>query len=154
MYAQRRLKSVCASTHSDQSLPCPHEENLHNALSEDSDQTARMRRLIWIFAGSQIWRCFLTYGSLYDGGCHFLGNYPLVNINFTAWFYCFISALSIEKRPYVIHKQGLPRKVSISVQLGHDIRCLFTPEEHVDETRRLWVDSHWRATAHFGVDLG
>ena len=53
--AQRRLKSACASAHSDQSLRCPHKETLHpwlfNAPSEDSDQTARMRRLIWIFAG-------------------------------------------------------------------------------------------------------
>ena len=50
MYAQRRLKSACASAQSDQSLRCPHEETLNSWLSkkgpsEDSDQTARMRRL-------------------------------------------------------------------------------------------------------------
>ena len=33
---------------------------IHNASSEDSDQTARMRRLIWIFAGAHTWRYFYT----------------------------------------------------------------------------------------------
>ena len=56
MCAQRGLKTACASAQSDQSLRCEHEEILHpwlskNAPNEDSDQTARMRRLIWIFAG-------------------------------------------------------------------------------------------------------
>ena len=32
--AQRRLKSACASTQSDQSLRRPHEETLHPPLSE------------------------------------------------------------------------------------------------------------------------
>ena len=46
-YAQRRFKSTCASVKSDQSLPCPQEEILtslaiQNALSDESDQTARM----------------------------------------------------------------------------------------------------------------
>ena len=43
MCAQRRLRSAWASTQSDQSLRCPHEETLslatHWAHSEDSDQT-------------------------------------------------------------------------------------------------------------------
>ena len=46
---QRRLTSACASAQSDQSIRCPHEETLQP--SADSDQTARMCRLIWIFAG-------------------------------------------------------------------------------------------------------
>ena len=55
MCAQRRLRSTCASAQSDPSLRCLQEETLRhllskNALSEDSDQSARMRRLIRIFA--------------------------------------------------------------------------------------------------------
>ena len=46
MCAQRRLRSAQASTQSDQSLRCPHEESLgslttNRAHSEDSDQTGR-----------------------------------------------------------------------------------------------------------------
>ena len=56
MCAQLKLKSACASAQSDQSLCCPHEKKIasstiQNAPSDDSDQTARMRRLIWIFTG-------------------------------------------------------------------------------------------------------
>ena len=52
----RRLKAACASAQSDQSLRCQHDETMHTWLSktapsENSDQTARMRRLIWIFTG-------------------------------------------------------------------------------------------------------
>ena len=53
--AQRRLRSAWASAQSDQSLLCLHEESLgpytHWAHSKDSDQTGRMPRLIWVFAG-------------------------------------------------------------------------------------------------------
>ena len=71
--AQQRLSSAWASTQSHQSLRCPHEEILGPQLpiectaktlirlqmknywvnwahSEDSDQTGRMPRLIWVFA--------------------------------------------------------------------------------------------------------
>ena len=56
MRAQRILKSSCASAKFNYSLQCPYEEILYslanqNVPKEDSDQTARMRRLIWIFAG-------------------------------------------------------------------------------------------------------
>ena len=52
---QWRLRSAWASAQSDQSLRCPHEKKLgslatHWAYSEDSDQTGRMPRLIWVFA--------------------------------------------------------------------------------------------------------
>ena len=55
MCAQRKLKSAYVSLQSDQSRRCPHEDifasnAIRNARSEDSDQTARMRRLIWIFS--------------------------------------------------------------------------------------------------------
>ena len=59
--AQWRLRSAWASAQSDQSLRCPHEETLgyyissHWAHSEDSVQTGRMSRLIWVFApGAQV----------------------------------------------------------------------------------------------------
>ena len=55
MCAQRALKPACASMQSDQSLHCPLDKTasltIQNTSSKDSDQTARMRRLIWIFAG-------------------------------------------------------------------------------------------------------
>ena len=55
MCAQRRLRSAWASTQSDQSSLCAQwvtkgPKFLH-ADSEDSDQTRRMPRLIWVFAG-------------------------------------------------------------------------------------------------------
>ena len=53
---QRTIKSPCPPARSDQSHLCPHEGTWHSYLSknvpsEDSDQTARMRSLIWVFAG-------------------------------------------------------------------------------------------------------
>ena len=48
---QRRLRSAWASAQSDQSIRCPHEEAFFSYHSEDSDQTGRMPRLIWVFAG-------------------------------------------------------------------------------------------------------
>ena len=62
MCAQRRRRSAWASTQSDQSLPCPHEESLGPQLpikrTAKTDQTGRMPRLIRVFA----WRT-----------CHFVG---------------------------------------------------------------------------------
>ena len=53
--AQRRLRSDCAYAQSDQSLRrtlcVATDPKCHSAESEDSDQTAWMRRLIWVFAG-------------------------------------------------------------------------------------------------------
>ena len=56
--AQNTEKKTCDMStevrrgESDQSLRCPHEESLGPwAHSEDSDQTGRMPRLIWVFAG-------------------------------------------------------------------------------------------------------
>ena len=51
--AQRRLRSAWASAQSDQSLRCTLNGQLSflHADSEDSDQTGRMARLIWVFAG-------------------------------------------------------------------------------------------------------
>ena len=61
--AANRLKSACASAQSDLSLHSRHKETLHprqNVHSEDSDQTARMCRLIWVFTGRTSEVCFLT----------------------------------------------------------------------------------------------
>ena len=62
MHAQRRLRSAWASTQSDQSSLSAHwvakDPNFLHADSEDSDQTGRMPRLIWVFAGRK---------------CHFVG---------------------------------------------------------------------------------
>ena len=53
--AQRRHRSACASAQSDQSLRCPHEQTLGPQLpierTTKTDQTGRMPRLIWVFAG-------------------------------------------------------------------------------------------------------
>ena len=49
--AQRRLRSAWESAQSDQSLRCPHKESLGPELHIESDQTGRMPRLIWVFAG-------------------------------------------------------------------------------------------------------
>ena len=54
MCAQRKLIWAWASAQSDQSLRCPHEERLgptHWAHYKASDQTGRMPRMIWVFAG-------------------------------------------------------------------------------------------------------
>ena len=59
MCAQRRLRSARASAKSVQTLCCPHEESLgptHWAHSEVSDQTGRLSRLIWVFAGPVIYK--------------------------------------------------------------------------------------------------
>ena len=53
--AQRRLRSAWAFAQSDQSLRCAHwvakDPSFLHADSEDSDQTGRMPRLIWVSAG-------------------------------------------------------------------------------------------------------
>ena len=55
---QNQLRSAWASAQSDQSLLCTQwvakDPSFLHADSEDSDQTERMPRLIWIFAG---WLC-------------------------------------------------------------------------------------------------
>ena len=61
--AQRRLRSAWASTQSDQSLHCPLGSLApHWAHSEDSDQTGRMPRLIWVFAGRTVILLVLSWG--------------------------------------------------------------------------------------------
>ena len=55
MGAQRRLRSAWACAQSDQSLRCcvqwvAKDPRFLHAISEDSDQTGRMPRLIWVFA--------------------------------------------------------------------------------------------------------
>ena len=62
--AQWRLRSAWASTQSDQSLRRQHGESLgpdsyHWAQSKDSDQTGRMPKLIWVFAGRTFCHAFV-----------------------------------------------------------------------------------------------
>ena len=60
--SKRRLRSTWASAQSDQSIHCTQwvakDPRFLHADSEDSDQTGRMPRLIWVFAGHT---------------CHFVG---------------------------------------------------------------------------------
>ena len=55
MCAQWRPRSASASAQSDQSLPCAHEGTFGPQLAIErtakTDQTGRMPRLIWVFAG-------------------------------------------------------------------------------------------------------
>ena len=51
-------RSAWASAQSDQSLRCPHEKNIEPLTTFKTDQTERMPRLIWVFAGRT---------------CHFVG---------------------------------------------------------------------------------
>ena len=56
MCAQRRFRSACAFAQSDQNLHCAHfwlakTEKILHADNKDSNQTARTRRLIWVFVG-------------------------------------------------------------------------------------------------------
>ena len=62
--AQRRLRSAWTSAQSDQSLLCVQcvakDPRFLRADSEDSDQTGRMPRLIWVFAGRTLILLFLS----------------------------------------------------------------------------------------------
>ena len=63
--AQRRLRSASASNQSDQSLMCAQwvakDPRFLHSDSEDSDQTGRMPRLIWVFAGCTLTLLVLSY---------------------------------------------------------------------------------------------
>ena len=68
--AQRRLRSALASTQSDQSSPSVWRKlgflPTHWAHSKDSDQTGRMPRLIWVFAGRKAILLVLSWGGSYS----------------------------------------------------------------------------------------
>ena len=82
--AQQRLRSAWASAQSDQSL-----QN-SQAHSEDSDQTGRMPRLIWVFAGHTIILLVLScHGSFW-----YLKRFPA----FADFLLCFWSWLMIIMR--------------------------------------------------------
>ena len=69
--AQRRLRSAWAAWRKLGSLAT------HGAHSEDSDQTVRMPRLIWVFAG-----CIVTLLVLLRGGTYvFMENYRKLSFN-------------------------------------------------------------------------
>ena len=64
--AHRRLRSDWASTQSDQSSLCAQlvaeDPVFLHANSEDSDQTGRMPRLTWVFAGRTVILLVLSWG--------------------------------------------------------------------------------------------
>ena len=66
MCAQRRLSLAWASTYSNQNLRCVLSGYLSTQAffmrSEDSDQTGRIPRLIWVFAGRTVILFVLTWG--------------------------------------------------------------------------------------------
>ena len=63
--AQWRLGSAWSSVQSDRSLHCAKDPSFLHANSEDSDQTGRMPRLIWVFAGCTLILLVLScHGSL------------------------------------------------------------------------------------------
>ena len=67
--AQRRLRSAWASVQSDQSSLSAWRKlgslATHWAHSEDSDQTGRMPRLIWVFTGRTVILLVLSWGGSY-----------------------------------------------------------------------------------------
>ena len=67
--AQRRLRSAWASAQSDQSSLCAQwvakDPSFLHTDSEDSDQTGRMTRLIWVFAGRTLTLLVLSRGGSY-----------------------------------------------------------------------------------------
>ena len=72
MCAQWRFRSALASAQSDQSLRCAlsgqwvaKDPSCLYTGSEDSDQTGRMPRLIWLFAGRTVILLVLSRGSLF-----------------------------------------------------------------------------------------
>ena len=65
--AQRKLRSAWASTQSDQSLRYPHEKKLGSLATHwaqaKTDQTGRMPRLTWVFAGRKVILLVLSWGA-------------------------------------------------------------------------------------------
>ena len=91
MCAQRRLRSAWASVQSDQSLPSAWRKLMalatHWARSEDSDQTKRMSRLIWVFEGRTITKtCLYNFDPLKP---HFY----IVKLGFTGVYIIFLILL-------------------------------------------------------------
>ena len=106
MCAQRRLKSACAFAQSDQSSLSAWRNfaslAIQNASSEDSDQTARMRRLIWIFAGRTCPKLrFLTLRPI-----HFA-------LNFERWQMTYVYYFFQENRPW--HLMWVARRFTWNV---------------------------------------
>ena len=78
--AQRRLRSVWVSTQSDQSLRYvlnAKDPSFLHADSQDSDQTGRMPRLIWVFAERTVTLLILSC----RGSCLLLGAFGFYHMN-------------------------------------------------------------------------
>ena len=85
--AKRRLRSAWASAQSDQSLRCPHEGSYPLSASEDSDQTGRMSRQIWVFAGHTVTLLVLSCRGSYPLYPPLYHKCPLVHCVFLSFSY-------------------------------------------------------------------
>ena len=88
---QRRLRSAWASAQSDQSSLCAHllakDPSFLHAHSEDSDQTGRMPKLIWVFAGRTCHFCWFCYEAALIILCHRRLHYCCQCKRYQPWFF-------------------------------------------------------------------
>ena len=86
---QWRLRSAWAPAQSDQSLRCPRIKlwslATHWAHSEDSDQTGRMPRLIWVFAGRTVTLLVLSCGGSHETAEHLYDEMQVEKVSYSAW---------------------------------------------------------------------
>ena len=93
--SQRRLRSAWASAQSDQSSLSAWRKlgswATHLAHSEDSDQTGRMPRLIWVFAGRTLILLVLSCRGSFVGKCPFFAPHCSHSMWKFLWFLCLLS---------------------------------------------------------------
>ena len=130
--AQRRLRSAWASAQSDQSLRCPHEEiklgslGTHWAHSEDADQTGRMPRLIWVFAGRS----------------HFVG-FVMRRLRYNLKYFCYIrgcvytSDRGLKNIPFIVLPQWIVLRISKYVQSKRHLSC-FSKQRRQNTWKVFW----------------
>ena len=144
--AKTQISLVMRSAWSESSL-CAQwvakDPNFLHANSDDSDQTARMPRLIWVFAGCTAILLVLSWGGSNDSCCNFCNIYTrqlqgvlhfifshLLKINDNIELQCF-STLTFNDPPLFLSKPGgiLP-SISLKNGITHfptmiDIKTLF-----------------------------
>ena len=110
MCVQRRLRSVWASAQSYQSSLSARRKlgslANHWAHSEDSDQTGRMPRLIWIFAGRTVILLVLSWGGSFDSKLQSLVIQKKQQLN--EWM-CGLFGVPIRQKPKSRVVQNEPR---------------------------------------------
>ena len=130
--AQRRRRSAWASAQSDQSSLSAW-RNLGSLAtnwvhSEDSDQTGRMPRLIWVFAGCTLTLLVLSRGgSNYDCTCVFCGSLTVQHLRpLSCWYSSYTDikgAWSCENVSYAICEQQKSRSACASAQSDQHLCC-------------------------------